>query len=142
MAGRSPIANPEFARAVAQSYVNGDSREEMAEIFGVHKDTISTWTRDPRVQAHTIKFATERVMRITRRIDSEIERRVEDLEEADIDTMLKIRKEYTERALKNLAQPGDNEQAKNVSDTIEALESDPEMARELQRLFGSGGSDS
>jgi len=136
MPGRSPIADPAVAKAVAQSYVNGDSREEMADLFGVHKDTISSWTKDPRVQAHTVRFATERVLRITRKIDSSIERLLDDVDELDVDVRLKIRKEYTERALKNLALPGDNDQAKTVSETIEALESDPETARELQRLLG------
>src|SRR4051812_4726806 len=96
----SKLANPEFSKAVAEAYINGCSREEMGEMFGVHKDTITDWTRDPRVQGHAARFAQERVNRITRRIDSEIEGRLLDAEEMETEVLLKIRKEFLSNSLK------------------------------------------
>lgn len=134
MARISKLANPEFAKAVAEAYINGMSRAEMAEIFGAHKDTITDWTRDPRVQAHAAHLAQERVLRITRKIDSEIEHRVEDADDMDTELLLKIRKEFLDRSLKiDLNNAKDD--AGTMSDMIDALEANPELASQLKSSF-------
>lgn len=133
MARVSKLANPEFAKAVAEAYVNGSSRPEMAEMFGVHKDTISDWTRDPRVQAHAAGFAQERATRITRRIDSEIETRLADAEDMDTELLLKIRKEFMERSGKiELGNKGD---AATMSEMIDVLEANPDLAGQLKAAY-------
>lgn len=129
----SKLANPEFAKAVAEAYMNGSSRAEMAEMFGAHKDTITDWTRDPRVQAHAATLGQERVNRITRRIDSEIESRLLDADEMDTELLLKIRKEFMERTGK-VGQTNTNE-AGTMSDMIDVLEANPDLAAQLKGSF-------
>lgn len=134
MARISRLANPEFARAVAEAYAAGASRQEMADEFGAHVDTITDWTRDPRVQGHAAKFAQERANRITRRLDSEIERRIENVDDEDkfpMELLLKVRKELLDRALKIELGGGAN-QPETINEIVGNLEEDPELARQLQ----------
>lgn len=140
MARISKLANPEFAKAVGEAYVNGLSREEMADEFSVHRDTISIWTRDPRVQAHVSRLAQERVNRITRRIDKEIEGRLLDAEDMDTEVLLKIRKEFLGNIIK--APDGKATQtAETVQETIKAVEESPDLAAQLQELLTGKKSD-
>lgn len=129
----SKLANPEFAKTVAEAYMNGTSRIEMAETFGVHKDTIGDWCRDPRVQAHATTFGQERVNRITRRIDSEIENRLMDADEIETELLLKIRKEFMERG--GVVKTGDRNDAATMSDMIDVLEANPDLAAQLKGSF-------
>lgn len=131
MARTSKLANPEFAKAVAEAYIDGMSRTEMAEIFGAHKDTITDWTRDPRVQAHAARMAQERVLRITRRIDAEIENRLDNIGDMDEELLIKLRKEFLDRSLKvDLNNAKDD--AGTMADAIDALENNPELAAQLK----------
>lgn len=142
MARISKLANPEFAKAVAEAYINGVSRDEMAVMFGAHKDTITAWCRDPRVQNHAARMAQDRVTRITRRIDAEIEGRLAHVGSMDVELLLKVRKEYLDRALKIDLGAAQNH-SETVSETIQALEDDPELADALRELLSgerSGGS--
>jgi hypothetical protein len=138
MARISKLANPDFAKAVAEAYVNGMSREEMADEFACHKDTITIWTRDPRVQAHVSRLAQERVNRITRKIDKEIEGRLQDAEEMDTEVLLKIRKEFLGNVIKPIEGAG-ADRAETVSETIKAVEESPDLADALQQLLLGGG---
>lgn len=134
MSQKGKLSNPEYAKAVAEAYINGVSRKEMAEIFGVHKDTITIWVRDPRVLAHGGRFAQERVSRISRLIDKEVEERLEDIDEIGIEQLLKIRKEYIERVVKFETTGADT--TSTVNDTIKAFEENPEFAAELMKMLG------
>lgn len=137
---RSKIASAEFAKVVAEAYVAGVSYTEMAEIFDVTKATIGHWCHDPRVQAHAARFAQERVLRITRKIDQEIEGRVGHASEMETELLLKIRKEFLERALKvDLTNTGD-QNADTINEAVSALEDNPELAKQLKELV-SGGDD-
>lgn len=140
MARTSKLADPAFAKAVAEAYVEGISRPEMAEMFAVHPDTITIWCRDPRVQSHAAKLAQDRVTRVTRKIDAEIEGRLAHASKMDTELLLKIRKEYLDRALKIDLGAAANH-AETVNDAISAMESSPELAEELQALLAarSGG---
>lgn len=133
---KSRLSDPEVAKAVAEAYINGVSRTEMAEIFGVHKDTITIWTRDPRVLAHGGRFAQERVARISRLIDKEVEERLEDIDELDIEQLLKIRKEYIERVVK--FENTSAETTSTVNDTVKAIEENPEIAEALLKMVNGG----
>lgn len=134
MARISKLANPEFAKAVAEAYINGLGREEMADIFGVHKDTITDWTRDPRVQGHAARMAQERVTRITRKIDKVIEGRLQESEDLDTELLLKIRKEFLDRSLKvDLSKA--NETAETINEAATLLESDPKLAEAFKELM-------
>lgn len=134
MAGRiSRLSDPGFAKAVAEAYTDGLKRAEMAELFGCHEDTMSDWVRDPRVQAHAMRLVQERVGRITRKLDSEIDRRILDVDDEDkypMELILKMRKELLDRAIRFDFGNGKNE-AQLTSDAISAAEEDPDFAREM-----------
>lgn len=128
------LNDPEFAKLVAELYIQGASRPEMADTFNVTPRTISTWTRDPRVQAHARTMAVERVQRITRKIDGEMEARLAGVEDWDTEVLLKVRKEYIERALKIGA--GDNmDSASATNEIAEAMDESPDFAEQLLELL-------
>lgn len=136
----SKISSPEYAKAVAEAYINGVSTAEMADIFGVTKDTVRNWSRDPRVLAHGGKLAQERVLRITRLIDKEFESRLEDMGSLESETLLRIRKEYLERTVRfeNIAA----DTTGTVGETVKALEENPELAKALTDLMAGKTDDS
>lgn len=135
MAGRkSQLNDPDFARQIAELYVRGVSREEMAEELGCHRDTISVWVKDPRVAAHARKIAVDRATRISRRIDSEMEGRLAYISTWEIDTILKVRKEYLDRPLK-VAAGEDVDTAKATNELAEALDQNPDLAKQLAELL-------
>lgn len=139
MARISRLANPDFAKAVGEAYADGCSRTEMSEMFGAHVDTITDWVRDARVQGHAARFAQERVNQITRITDREILKRLEDPEEMETELVLKIRKEFLERALKlELGKGAEN--ADTINQIVTNIEDDPELARQLQE-WASGKKD-
>lgn len=131
---KSKVANPIFAKAVAEAYISGITYREIAEMFGVSRETIGTWVRDPRVQAHAGHLAQERVMRITRKIDKEIEGRLQDTEDMETDLLLKIRKEFLERALKVSPEGNSATNADTINEAVSALEDNPELAKQLKQL--------
>lgn len=137
MAGRkSRLSDPNFAKAVAEAYVGGLSRDEMAEELSCHKDSIATWINDPRVQAHAGRMALERITRITRRIDSEMEGRLAHVGKWRLEDLLKVRKEYLERVMKigvNL----DGATADTTNELAEAMDQSPELAEALRALVGA-----
>ena len=135
MPKQSRIADPEFAQAVAEAYINGLSRTEMSDMFGVCKDTITAWTKDIRVQTHAAKMAQERVTRVTRRIDATIEGRLQEVAEMDTELLLKIRREFLDRALKiDLGAGKDNPDT--IKEATDLIESNPDFAAGLAALLG------
>lgn len=135
MARTSKLDNADFAKTVAEAYTAGMSRTDMAEEFGVNVATISVWNRDPRVQAHAARFAQERVNRITRRIDSEIESRLQEAKIMDTEVLLKIRKEFLDRALKIDLNKADTPET--INEVIGTLEENPELARDLKEMLAA-----
>lgn len=138
MAGRrSKLQNPEIVKSFAEAWITGASREELAELFGVNKDTVTRWTQDPRVQANAARFAQERVNRITRKLDGEIEGRLENVKSWDTELILKVRKEYLDRALKvELGNSVNTAEATN--ELLNAMDEDPEFAMKLREMLGGG----
>lgn len=132
---KSKLNDPDFAKMVAELYVSGVHRDEMAEELGCHRDTISVWIKDPRVQAHAKLIAIERVTRITRRIDSAIEARLAHVDNMDTELLLKVRKEYLERALK-VGAGDDLDTAKITNELSEAIDQNPSLAEKLSELLG------
>jgi hypothetical protein len=136
MAGRpSRLLNAEFCIAVAEAYVSGMDKDAMAEALNCHRDTVRFWVKDPRVQAHIVRLTRERVARITRKIDSEMEARMAHTSSMKIEDLLKIRKEYLSRT-----HSGDDAGSSATSETInelsEAMDSDPKLAEALRALVG------
>jgi transposase len=118
---------------VAELYVVGTSRDEMAAELDCHTDTITAWVKDPRVQAHARRFAIERVNRISRRIDSAIEARLADLDAWTVKELMLTRREYLERPLKINAGEGED-QAATTNEIAEAMDQDPDFAAQLAEL--------
>jgi len=133
MARPSRLDNPEFLKAVAMAYVEGWTREQCAEEWGVGSlYTITTWFRDPRVQALAGTLAAERMLRIVRKTDSELERRLQTPGELDVDDIIRIRKEFapkTAKAGEVGATPA------TTTSTQEALEDGSVDMEELERII-------
>lgn len=134
MAGRpSKLNDPEIAQQVAELAVRGVSRQEIADTFEVAKDTIRVWVKDPRVQAHARRLTSERVVRICRRIDGEIEARLEHIHGWDIDEILKVRKAYVDAPLQAGLEDG-GDLGKVSNEISERMDNDPDFAEELLKL--------
>lgn len=127
------LNDPETVKAVAECFVNGSTREEMAEIFSIAKSTVTLWRRDPRVKAVVHKLIEDRVVRVTSRVDTEIEKRLANPAEMTTKELLDVRKEYLGGTLRT--QTEGQADADTINDTMNALESDPEFAQELGDLL-------
>lgn len=136
MAGRpNPLAEPEFAKAVAEAFVAGASRQQMCELFGVKdKATITRWRRDSRVKALALKLVEDRVLQITRKVDATIEGRLEYADKMSVRELLDIRKEFLGGALRTQTEKADEA---TVTQAIEALEENPDLADDLAKLVNS-----
>lgn len=143
MARRSKLHDPEFAKKVAELYLLGLTREQIAEeLFIAYPDylknppvpdTISEWTGDPRVQVHITAGSKARVNRITRRIDRELEGRItgEGIKQLDTETLLRIRKELLGKV------PADKENEDNaLPDLWDIIDSNPEVGEALSKALG------
>jgi len=143
VARRSKLHNPDFAKKIAELYLAGLTREDIAqalfEEFPDHinqppnLDTISHWTADPRVQVHITAGAKARVNRITRRIDRELEGRItgEGIKKLDTETLLRIRKELLGKV------PADKENDDNaLPDLWDIIDSNPEVGEALSKALG------
>lgn len=134
----SKINDPEFAKSVAELEAAGVSRSEMAETFDCTKRTIGTWVKDPRVQLHTRRISLERVTKIVRKVDGEIEARLAHIEDWETDMILKVRKEYLDRPLKAAAGE-DIDASKVVNELSEAMDQSPDFAQQLRDLMDNRG---
>lgn len=138
MAGRrSKLQNPEIVKTFAEAWITGASRKELSKLFGISVDTVTNWTQDPRVQANAARFAQERVNRITRKLDGEIEGRLDNVKDWDTELILKVRKEYLDRALK-VDIGGNINTAEATNELLNAMDEDPEFAMKLREMLGGG----
>lgn len=128
----SALEDVDFAKEVASAFVAGLTRRRMAEMFSVNEWTITQWRRDPRVKVHAMKMIEDRVLAVTRRVDSEIEGRLQNPGDLTVKELLEIRKEYLGGKLR--------EQTENVDDdtmhqAMELLEKYPELASQMVGLL-------
>lgn len=129
----NPLADPAFAKEVAEAFVGGLSRREMADIFGVRDlDTITRWRRDPRVKAHALKLIEDRILQVTRRVDAVISQRLEEAENMSIQELVLIRKEFLGGALRQQTEKADSD---TINEAQAWLESNPEAADQLERIL-------
>lgn len=134
MAGRrSRLVDSDYAKAIAEGYVAGTPMGELAEELGIPESTLRIYIKDPRVQAHARTIAIERVQRITRKIDGEIEARLAHISDWALDEILKVRKEYLDRPLK-VGAGEDVDLSKATNELSEAMDQSPELARQLMEL--------
>lgn len=132
----TPLSDPEYAKAIAAAFVAGLTHKQIAEQFGIHPDTVTNYRRDPRVKAHAMKMIEDRVLTVTRRIDSIIEGRLQHSENMSIKDLVMLRKEYLGGALR---QQTENADEATISEVMTALDKNPDLADQLAALVESGG---
>ena len=136
MARTSKLSDPDFAFQVAEAYVLGMSRPEMAARFDVHVDTITAWKRDMRVRTLAKGLHEDRIMEMTRKVDAEMQARLNSsrIKEMDDETLIKFRKELVgDKKTIELSGAIDTGSAK--SDLWKTLDTDPELAIKLAGLL-------
>jgi DNA-binding transcriptional regulator LsrR (DeoR family) len=119
------MENEESRKIVAQMYVEGADRQQIADIFNVHKDTITDWTARPDVQAIISALRRERANRITRKIDTIIEQRLEKASDMDTETLLKIRKDF---GGSDVDEGGKGSVGEAIGELMAAAAKNPELA--------------
>ncbi len=133
MARPNPLADPDFAKQVAEAFAAGASRADMCEMFGVKDpDTITRWRRDARVKAYALKLIEDRVLQVTRKVDGVIAGRLEHAENMTIQELIMIRKEFLGGALRAQTEKADEA---TVAEAQDWLEANPEAADELDRIL-------
>lgn len=128
----SRLADPEFLKLTATLFANGLSRQAMADELGI-KDlaTITKWRRDPRIRAQVTRLLEDRIIQVSRRVDSIIEGRLAHAEQMDTETLLKIRKEYGGAAVARIEKTDED----TVQQAMTAIEEDPELPDKLAKLL-------
>jgi hypothetical protein len=133
MARPNPLADPEFAKQVAECFVDGLSRQEMCDVFGVKDpDTITRWRRDARVKAHAFKLIEDRVLQITRKTDAIIVGRLSNPDTLTTKEVLEIRKEFLGGKLREQHEKADDD---TIHDAMDWLSNNPEEAQKLQDIL-------
>lgn len=129
--------DPDKLELFAQALSEGESTKELAKLFLISERTVRIYKKDPRVKAAALKYIEDRVIRVTRKVDAQIEQRLENPEELDTDTLLKIRKEFLGGVLR-LQTQGGKADSDTINEAMDAIESNPEFAKELQELLTKG----
>lgn len=128
---------PELRDFVALKYIEGYSNQAIAdavnnewEALNVHKDTIITWRKDDEVDAKVHRLNRERVARILRRTDTELERRLEKMaQNMDTDELIKLRKEF--RPERDAHTDEKVDRAGLIQELFGAAQEDPELAQKI-----------
>lgn len=133
MARPNPLADPDFAKQVAEAFAAGCSRPEMCEMFGVSDPgTITRWRRDPRVKAHALKIIEDRILQVTRKVDGVIAARLEHAENMSVQELIMIRKEFLGGALRAQTEKADEE---TVGEAMRFLEENPNAMEQLDAIM-------
>lgn len=98
----SQLEDPAILQAFAEAYAGGMSRVDMLRTFQISDPTYRKWVKDPRVQQIASKEIQERVNRMLRVIDKELESRLgsRHLSNMDTEVLLKMRKEIMDKVTK------------------------------------------
>lgn len=93
--------NPDLIEQFAEAYSEHDaSRAKLAATFGISVDTVTRWTKDPRVQQHLTRIREERVNAMSRRIDGKLLYALEHgAFDDDPELLIKLRRELIPRDL-------------------------------------------
>jgi transposase-like protein len=133
MARPHMLADPEKARQVAELFVAGCTRQEIADTMGVTDlETVTRWRRDPRVKAIAHKLIDDRVLQITRKVDGVIAERLEHTSEMTVRELLDIRKEFLGGKLRQRTEDVDDG---TTMEALEAIEGDEDFMDKVERLF-------
>jgi hypothetical protein len=129
---RGTLDTEEGAKEVAAHFVAGMTRPKMAEFFGVSEWTITQWRRDPRVKIHAQKMIEDRVLSVTRKVDAEIEGRLQNPGDLTVKELLEIRKEFLAGSLRAKMESIDDE---TMTEAMQLLEQYPELAGNLAAVL-------
>lgn len=130
------LSNPDFCREIAAAFVAGITRSQMAEMFDVAESTISRWRRDPRIKPHAMKMIEDRVLSVTRKVDSEIEARLQYASDLTVKELLEIRKEFLAGTLRQKMEAIDDE---TMTEAMKLLEDNPELTTQLAAVIDGSG---
>lgn len=119
----------------AQAYAEGLNREQLAGMFGCSVESITNWSKRPEIQRRVSALNTERANRVLRAVDTALENRLRNVENLDIETLLKIRKEFAGDKLEITTKVDQNELAQEL---WAKLDSDPEA---IDRLMAGVAAD-
>lgn len=122
------MENEEDRKTFARLYADGQTREQIAQVFNVHLDTVTTWAHRADVQALISKYTEERANRVLRKVDKSIEGRLAQVDDMDVETLLKIRKEFVPDRSETTIRV---DQAGAIEDLVEQLTADPSLAAAL-----------
>lgn len=126
------LSDPDYCAAVAALFVAGISRADMAAELEVAPETITRWRKDPRIKAAAIPLIEDRIVQITRRVDSAIEARLQHADKLTIKELIEIRKEFLAG---NLRQQQEKLDEGTVSEAMAAIEKNPHLVDELLALL-------
>jgi alkanesulfonate monooxygenase SsuD/methylene tetrahydromethanopterin reductase-like flavin-dependent oxidoreductase (luciferase family) len=135
--GQTSLLNdPEKCNEIAADMATGMSNPDLAEKYEVTKRTVMRWRRDPRVRGPLHKYTEDRIMSITRRVDSKIES-ILDNSDLTVQELILIRKEFLGGALRTQAETSTADDPETVAAAMQALEENPGFMEEMERLISS-----
>lgn len=120
--------DPEQRERLALLLSRGETRERVAEVFGVNKDTITEWRKRADVQALITKFIEERSNRILSKVDNKLEGILSQVDKLSLEDLLKIRREFAAAKSETVIKV---DQAGALEDLIAKTIADPELAEKL-----------
>jgi transposase len=125
----SAMEDPAKRKFLAELYVDGLKRKEIAAEFGVVPDTISGWLQRQDVKALVTKLIEDRANRILRHTDKKIEGVLLSDKKIELDELLKIRREFAGSKVEVTSKDGDKSAA--VDELMQRLHDDPTLIDRL-----------
>lgn len=133
MARPNTLDDPVRCREVAELFVAGASRQQIADQMGISDlATVTRWRRDARVKAIANKLIEDRVLEITRKVDGVIAQKLQHASTMTVRELLDIRKEFLGGKLREKTENVDGD---TVSEAMAALENDEDFMEKVERLF-------
>lgn len=127
--------DPERKALLVQHLAEGTKHQEVADLFGVHKDTIGEWKKRPDVQAAITAYIRRRSNDILSLVDTSIQKRLEQAREPGgksipTETLLSMRKTY---AGERLTIDTEGDAAGATEELMELLHRNPALAAEFAK---------
>lgn len=133
MARPNTLDDPVRCREVAELFVAGASRQQIADQMGISDlATVTRWRRDARVKAIANRLIEDRVLEITRKVDGVIAQKLQHASTMTVRELLDIRKEFLGGKLREKTENVDGD---TVSEAMAALENDEDFMEKVERLF-------
>lgn len=130
------IDDPGYAEALAELASRGLSLRDIAGELndGTHYSTVGRWLRHPKVQAHLSRLREERVNRVTRKLDHEIEQRLDDkkaVQSMDMKDLVALRRELLGPAAQRVVVSKGADESAAAAELMGVLARNPELAQAL-----------